>query len=237
MFKKTSGEQIELLSVHIPKTAGTSFRKTLTEVYGEKAVLRVDLPPKSQKDPEDPFAPLQKRLKPGVRVLHGHFNAVELRRVYSNIPEDAKMITWVRDPVNRVISNYYYLRQRIREEIDQNTSLNVGVTNRMVKTLMEYAIQDVARDRMAKFLAGTELDDFDFVGVQENYTEDLRRLALVMDWNSYTEYFHNVTEDKYSDIPEETRAEIRALNPLDWEIYQQALALSASRKATGERSA
>jgi hypothetical protein len=237
MFKRKSGDQIELLSVHIPKTAGTSFRYTLFEVYGEDAVLRVDLMPKRQADPEDPFAPLQSRLKRRVKVLHGHYNPVELREVYPGIPQDVKMITWVRNPVTRVISNYYYLRQRIREEIEENTTLNVGVTNRMLKTLMEYAVQEIARNRMSKFLEGISLDQFAFIGVQENYSEDLRSLAVALGWGKYTEYLHNVTEDKYSDIDEATRAEIRALNSLDWEIYQEVLALSAERKLAGELSA
>lgn len=231
MFKNKLGAQIELLSVHIPKTAGTSFRKTLKEVYGEKAVIRVDLPPKSQVDPEDPFLPLNKRLKSDVRVLHGHYNAARIKEFYPGIPADVRMITWVRDPVNRVISNYYYLRQRIREEIDKSPTLNIGITNRMVKTLMEYAIQDVARDRMSKFLAGTAVEDFIFVGVQEHYTEDLRYLAKLLEWKSFTEYHHNVTEDKYSEISDEIKAEIRALNQADWELYRHALELSAQRRS------
>lgn len=230
ILKNKSGAQIELLSVHIPKTAGTSFRKTLTEVYGENAVLRVDLPPKSQIDPEDPFDPLKGKIKKDVRVLHGHFNAKRLREFYPAIPTDVTMITWVRDPVDRVISNYYYLRQRIREEIEQNTTLNVGITNRMVKTLMEYAIQEVARDRMAKFLEGTALEDFAFVGVQEQYTQDLRYLAKLLDWPDYTEFFHNVTVNKYEEIDAATREEIRALNPRDWELYQTAVQMHAARQ-------
>ncbi|WP_421947534.1 hypothetical protein [Phaeodactylibacter xiamenensis] len=38
------GNQLELLSFHIPKSAGTSFRNMLRDVYGAEAVLRFDTP-------------------------------------------------------------------------------------------------------------------------------------------------------------------------------------------------
>jgi hypothetical protein len=230
MFHSKQGKRVELLSVHIPKTAGTSFRNTLIEVYGSEAVTRVDYPPEDQRDQEDPFAPPPEELSRKVKVLHGHFNPVDLGEFYAGIPKDVKVITWVRNPVERVISNYFYLRQRIRDEIRDNTPLNVGVTNRMVKTLMEYAIQDIARNRMASFLRGMPLDQFTFVGIQEHYTEDLSHLAKILGWINYVEHFHNVTEDKYSDVSEETWEEIKALNSLDWELYQEALAIRAARR-------
>ena len=226
----TRGKNIELLSVHIPKTAGTSFRNTLTEIYGDAAVLRVDLPPKRQQDPEDAFDQIPEKFEPEVRVLHGHFNPTGLRMEYPDIPEDVKLITWLRDPVKRVISNYYYLRGRIREVIDENPTLNVGVTNRMMKTLIEYAVQGVARDRMAKFLRGTELEEFSFVGVQEFYSEDLQNLARVLGWGKFKEFHFNASESKYDEVSEEIKSEIRTLNPLDWELYQHALELRAARK-------
>ncbi len=34
---------LELISLHIPKTAGTSFRSNLVNVYGKKAVARFDI--------------------------------------------------------------------------------------------------------------------------------------------------------------------------------------------------
>ncbi|MEN8240821.1 MAG: sulfotransferase family 2 domain-containing protein [Chloroflexota bacterium] len=230
---KNSGQNIELLSVHIPKTAGTSFRNTLVEIYRESGVLRVDLPPKKQRDAEDPFAKVPEKLNPSVRVLHGHFNPTELRLAYPGIPEETKMITWVRDPVKRVISNYFYLRERIREVIDENPTLNLGITNRMIKSLTEYAIQNVARDRMAKFISGTRLDEFLFIGVQENYTADLRYLAQELGWGEFTEFFQNKSENKYDQIDEEIKQEIRELNPQDWEIYQQAIEMSAARNPGG----
>ena len=35
--------KVELVSLHIPKTCGTSFRNTLKAVYGIKSVKRLDI--------------------------------------------------------------------------------------------------------------------------------------------------------------------------------------------------
>jgi hypothetical protein len=95
---------IELVSIHIPKSAGTSFFKSLKLAYGKDGVTRVDIP-----IPHDAAAETLNRKPPAelpasTRVGHGHFRLRDLPAGYGSRP-DTPVITWLRDPVDRVLSN------------------------------------------------------------------------------------------------------------------------------------
>src|SRR5580658_4341992 len=91
----------QLVFVHIPKTAGLSLHSALENIYGKQSTLRVG-------NEED----LQRlRQLPDNQVidktfLSGHFfyNDIKNRR-----RPDALLISIVRDPVKRILSNYNYI--------------------------------------------------------------------------------------------------------------------------------
>ena len=93
-----------LISLHIPKTAGTSFRNILKSVYGENQVVRFDISRMGVVRMNENV--YQKSKLPNVKVIHGHFTFQDLSGSFT-LPETYKLITWMRDPVKRVISNYY----------------------------------------------------------------------------------------------------------------------------------
>ena len=100
-----------IVSVHTPKCSGISFRSWLEGVFGEEAILfdYADRPidPQSQMntDPDQFLARnLANTVLPGGKsVVHGHFWA----KKYLNI-DGALFVTFLRDPVERLISHYYY---------------------------------------------------------------------------------------------------------------------------------
>ncbi|MGB3545450.1 MAG: hypothetical protein WBA17_00635, partial [Saprospiraceae bacterium] len=220
---------LELLSVHIPKTAGTSFRHTLREVYGEQAVIRLDIPlagrGKTVRINEIEYT--GGHLPVGTTVAHGHFSPALFREKFPDAPE-VPLITWLRDPVDRVISNYFYLSKRLHEEL-QEKQKGLDILRRMECSLMEYAARDVNRDRQHKFLAGVTLDQLAFVAIQEHYGTELQALARHFDWPPIQEVKHNVTGNARPEVTPEMREEIARLNPLDVALYQEGLALRAAR--------
>ena len=227
--KKTKdNSHIELISVHIPKTAGTSFRNTLKSVYGEEAVIRLDIDMIGGRDRlrvnlED----YDDRILPKfARIVHGHFCPADLYDRFT-MSRDTPIITWLRNPVDRVISNYYYLAKRLAEELDEKGK-GLNILSKMQRTLMEYARDDWNKNRISKFLQGVTLDQLAFVGIQEHYTEDLRALAELLNWKEFPEFRHNTTPNKYEVSPEE-RAEIAALNELDVALYKEATKLRNKR--------
>jgi len=92
---------IEIISVHIDKTAGMLFCDVLKQVYGSSQVYVIW---KGQSDYkfEDK---LKELIPPQTTVIHGAFPVSH----YEGDFMDAKRIVWVRNPIERLISYYFYL--------------------------------------------------------------------------------------------------------------------------------
>ncbi len=224
--------RIELVSLHIPKTAGTSFRNILKSVYGEKAVVRVDIPLENEKASHEKAVQGPACLPGETRVLHGHFRVKDLAHHY-RLDAGIPLITWVRDPVERVLSNYFYLQKVLRGILEEQKR-NVALLNKMERTLLEYARAEIARNRIAKFLDGMKAEDFLFIGVQEFFEEDLADLSHLLHWKKTPPLHHNDSELQRAPVSEEIRKEIRSLNERDIALYKEALALRKKRRENQE---
>jgi hypothetical protein len=210
----------ELISLHIPKTAGTSFRNILKNVYGADQVVRFDINEKREvKVNEVPFT--QKGL-PAVKVIHGHFSYESLKEIFA-LPPGFKLITWMRHPAKRVISNFYYLESRLAELLDEERN-GLNILSKMQRTLIEYSRAEINRNRQAKFLRGSRLTDFDFVGIHEHFPDELSRLGRILNWKQQPEtLFQNKTPRKDQPHPPDLLHEIEELNKDDMALYEEAL--------------
>lgn len=217
---------LELISIHIPKTAGTSFRSTLKEMFGSDVVVRLDIDIYSGQIKIEDKGFKQKRLPKNIKVIHGHFSYKQLVKRFDVNP-DVPVITWLRDPSKRVMSNYFYLAERLKEELDEETK-GLNILSKMQKSLIEYAQLEQNRNRMAKFLDGISLDKMKFVGIQEYYNEDLAYFSQLFGFNNITPHEHNITKDRDTVNPEVIQ-KIEELNSLDIKIYKRGLELRKKR--------
>src|SRR5262245_49865259 len=108
-----------LISLHMPKTAGQSFGAALRahfggaflEDYGSfpmntpEAVRNATALDESVANSENEFA--------GVECIHGHFLPLKYSRLARRQPT---FITWVRHPVDRIVSNYHYWKRTFEPE-------------------------------------------------------------------------------------------------------------------------
>lgn len=216
LFKK---KKVRLISQHIPKTAGTSFRLYLKEQFGENNVMRLDIPIL-----EDVIR-INNEVHEGGElpvavVYHGHFKCESLKSLVDNY-DDIPKITWLRNPVDRVISNYFYLEERLRDELSERKK-GLNILSKMQRTLMEYAQAEINRNRISKFIGNMSLDDYDFVGVVEYFEVDMRRLEQIMGWKEKRLDSVNRTRNK-PPVSEETREAIAQLNTDDMAIYNLAV--------------
>lgn len=225
--KKSITEQeasgLELISIHIPKTAGTSFRLMLKQEYGEKGAVRLDLVDGAIRLENETLDKLI--LPPTVRAIHGHMSFQDVRANFDL--ETIPVITWLRHPVDRVLSNYYYLLDRLHDFIPKE---NHAVIPRMVRSLEEFVEAEPNQNRIAKFLDGATVADFAFIGIMENFEKDIPRLAQLLNWKQQTIPQVNKTERKRAEVSDAMRMHIAVLNARDMEWYQQALAISKSEK-------
>jgi len=216
---------IELISIHIPKTAGRSFLAILNSVYGENHISHYEtnfFPDKST--PE--ILQFKSQLKKDTRVIHGHFHYKEIQDIHKT--SSSKVVTWLRDPVERVISNYSFFIKRASQP-----SAESEIQGRKNETLLHYARLDNSRNRMVKFMDGLNLGDFYFIGLMENFSGDIEVLAGMLNWKKTAVPRINDNSEFKLQLPEVTNEErkiIEDLNKEDIELYKRVLEIHKNRK-------
>ena len=214
---------IELISIHIPKTAGSSFFQLLKKVYGKESVMKINA-----LEPAPDMNVHYARDTGTAKVIHGHIRISQLEDIIRE--SDPRIITWLRNPVDRVISNYYFSMQRIREgKAVERKSKTIDYS------LLEYAALDENRDKASWFLEGIRLEELFFVGLYEEFMSDITKLANMSGWSAAYKVPHrkssssfienNDCATQFRDINTEMKKEIAALNSIDVALYEEAIRL------------
>jgi hypothetical protein len=212
--------KVKLVSIHIPKTAGTSFIHSLKKQYNYQKVVRIDIVDRRTKI--NKILIDKACVYKNTEVIHGHFT-IDLLNNYLSLPVNTPIITWLRDPVDRVISNYYYLHKRLGEELKEEKK-GLNILSKMQRSLLEYAQDEENCNRMSKFLKGIDLKDFFFIGIVENYDKDIQELGRRLNWSTLEIVTHNKTgTSNKAVVDEQTKALIRSYNRKDQALYEQAL--------------
>ena len=167
-----------IVSVHIPKTGGTTLREGLKQKFGERLLRDYTDRPLSD-SASDRVRRLRSRwavsrnredLRRSYDAVHGHFIASK----YSSLAQDAIFCTFVRDPVTRVRAQYKYW------------SSKPDPLNRMYRkfhaeglSLARFAALPRQRQLFALFTAGWPAERFAFIGVTEEYRLSLDLFAEI----------------------------------------------------------
>lgn len=161
-----------IVSVHIPKTAGTSFRTGLARRFGDRLLLDYQDWPSSGSI-SDRFRRLRdvgkvyyqrNTLTTNYDAVHGHFLASK----YLPLGTRAAFCAFFRDPIDRLVSHYRH--------VQRNPNLNNPVwskTDPRKMTLGEYAALSRQRRIYDLFTSGLSMDRFVFVGLTEEYETSL----------------------------------------------------------------
>ena len=215
---------IELVSVHVPKTAGTSFRAILDQVYGADRVYTVYPTPNNRatllRTHEEWLADsvaLCRAGRSGPRVVHGHF----LMKWYADRFPHAPAITWLRDPVDRIASFYFMWREMAPWP---TASPLQQAVRRGDLDLLAFARAPAIRDQVTRQFVGSSAGrGLSFIGIQERFDDDVARLGRLLGWPPVQVPRENVNVSAaYRDrsVDGEMRAAIAALNPADTSLYQ-----------------
>ncbi len=194
-----------IISVHIPKCAGTSFRYVLQRVYGRRLWLNYGADFSREAVPSD------------TACIHGHIPG----RAYETAFPEHRIITMVRHPVQRVISNYYHFLHRPDERNPDCRRLHERKLS-----LVEFAELPNVRNEATRYVAGRAPDDFDFVGITERYAESvlLYQRMLKIEW-PLPVLHDNVNRERTTPTYPVSLKEydrIAALNDLDLVWYERA---------------
>jgi hypothetical protein len=211
---------LELISIHIPKTAGTTFHAILRQVYGQEVVS----PAYRRRDitPHLVDGKFSQGLPYGLQVLHGHFYFKELQGLQHQT--GAKVICWVRDPIQRVISNYRFFIAGL-DNPDRNPRQYELNKHRKGESLLTYAERSENRNRMSDFIEGINLEDIFFCGVMEQFEQEVHRLGQMLGWPTFAISILNqgASMNKDGEIPLAVLQQIEIWNAADIALYDHII--------------
>ena len=220
-----------IVSVHLPKTAGSSFLKSLESRFGDGLLRDYTDMAMIQKYLDNQVG-VQALINPpdislsGVQCIHGHF--LPLKYIPLASQRDVKFVTWVRDPVDRILSHYYFWKR----SYDPKTA--GPLFRRVIQegwSLERFCLSHELQNLYGKYLTGFSLERFVFIGVTEFFAEDLAYFSdcfLGVKLEAHNENVGTMAGGKYQ-IDSSLRKEIEEFHSKDVELYQAALALRSRR--------
>jgi hypothetical protein len=238
-----------LAFVHIPKTAGGTVTNMLARAYSRPGVNAAG---NYMTGPEQTARKVTRRpggweawQRRGGRVTVGH---VPYRVFREHLPLDTVYMTFLREPVDRVLSHYYRhihrsdlkpadrvrARERRRERAASLEEALVEmrlpqVCNLATRFLCGHPTRDDDLGASALENAKANLRNFAFVGIQERFDESLVLLQrmLGLDLVPYLNRHVSVEGRRPAvhEIPDAQRALIEEHNRLDLELYRFGLGL------------
>jgi hypothetical protein len=222
-----------LISVHLPKTAGSSFGTSLRDhfgdrLYGDYRDTPLNTPPFRRRV----LAALRNaaiigRRFPDVDCIHGHFLPIKYQLVRAT--RHVRFVTWLRDPVERLASHYHFWRR----SYDPETSLPLH--RRVVEenwSFDRFFRSPEMRNVYTQFLWGFPLSNFEFIGITEHYDEDFLFFTGAFLGTSLSPHHVLASSDRADSVhvtDPRLRAEIEQVHHRDMALYRRALELRRAR--------
>lgn len=242
-----------LLFAHIPKTAGTAARALFEHRFdSEQLALLYDRPPGT---PLAHFLEVPQIARDRYEAVVGHF-AFGLHHF---ITRPVRYITFLRDPVERVVSLYYHNVHRASRHYDQIHAQGIDL-GRFVRDRISYQVEN----SMTQFLAGIEhvaggdrrvfrngcpdrmldlaqrnlVDWFDLVAITERSLESFALLTRYLGLPDLPAPRQNENRERpaVETMDEKILDEIRRINELDVELYRFARELFERQLASPPES-
>ncbi len=210
---------MKFVFLHIEKTAGTSLVSYFKDIFGEDNFLYVR--------PDE----LKKLKEEGVldekRMIAGHFGYRDIEKFMP----DRKVITFLRDPIKRLESFYNYVKTMPEtKDIITTASRRLDIDGflddckrRDDRRFVNGMTFKLASDGPCSLETALEnLENIDFIGLQENFNESINMMAEKFDWPKIESAPRvNVTKGKEKkDFSEDTMNTLKSLNNHDRIIYQ-----------------
>ncbi|WP_009634488.1 sulfotransferase family 2 domain-containing protein [Synechocystis sp. PCC 7509] len=226
-----------LIFLHLPKTAGSTLNNIISRQYNSKNIYNLYGNADQILELTENFKHLSEKQHQNIKVIKGHI----CYGFHELLVRPATYVTLLREPVDRAISLYYYIRRHpAHRHYELITSKNMSLDDyiysgvatqldngqtRMIAGVdankVEFGKCSVAMLEKAKKNINTH---FSFVGTTSKFDESLMLLKNYFSWSLPLYQKQNVTKNRpeTSDILNSTLNVIKDLNKLDIELYKYA---------------
>jgi len=215
----------KFIYIHIPKTGGTTFRKMVIDrLYGVKHFRenldRYNINYSSwHRDYYNEIIDYTPRYRRKNRlfqfnVISGHFRASKYLFL------DYPIITWLRNPTDRLISHYYNWLNKYNN-IKHYDDVNKLVWYEYFKNGMDIVEFSKAFGNHMSFFFNIDFDKFKFIGILEKYYKSLKLFGKLFNLK-IIEYNVVLNSLKYPIVSNDIRKQIAKNQKRDFELYNNA---------------
>ncbi|WP_110665662.1 glycosyltransferase family 2 protein [Salinicola halophilus] len=208
--------------VHIPKTAGTSFRLGAKQYLGEAHVWHDYGEAQRETAPavvrwayerRDYWWLWQTVRESRIALLAGH---VPLAK-YAHLAGLRDCFTFVREPLQRIASDYHHFARHHGYE----------------GSFQDFYRRSDMVNRQSRFLESTRLEALGFVGITERYADSLALINDLYGWAvpGLKENLGHASAEHVYEIGADDQEALRALNLEDIRLYEQSLRIFETRLA------
>lgn len=225
-----------IVSLHMPKTAGNSFKVVLNEHFGEAMKndyadypLNVALRERHRQAISACLETAEDVGYKNIRCIHGHFLPLKYLLLADFRP--TVFVAWMRDPMARLVSHYHYWYDAYDPTSPDTRPLHRRVVEEQW-SLEKFCLSSDMRNLYSQFLWGFPLERFDFIGITENYETDLRAFSLGYLGSELQVRVVNRRKSpssKGAELAGRLRKRVEKWHAADVDLYQRALAASAIR--------
>lgn len=215
-----------IVYLHIPKTGGRSLQNILLRSFSEDEII-VD-----GHERMDEIAAWPEDRKRKIRYFQGHF----IFGAHRLLPQPSRYITTLREPVDRVISHYYFIKRCTahplneivnKGEIDLEGYVTSGVCDevsndqtRMIAGVSREA--SVSADDMFRMARDNIENQFILAGLVERFDETLLLLKRQLGLRHIFYGVRNQTIGRplRDNVPGKIQDQIRERNTADIQLYE-----------------
>ena len=223
-----------IISVHIPKTGGSTFRKLLKRAFGPRLLL--DYGDWAGFKTQEAMARRAMRrdekrrqhdaLARDFDIIHGHFEADK----YADLFPQTQYVAFFREPYQQALSNYQYLQRH--PELD-HPAIRLFHDNKM--SLEDYLRCEALSNPQTQLLGKVPLDDFAMIGMTEQYSRSIALFNSAFGTRLVREDTANVNPDRTGisyDVSPAQRKLIETYRAPDLDLYARATEKFARQTAT-----